>query len=101
MLLECWSDDLRLAAKGLSRSKAFAGAAVLTLALGIAGTTVMSALIEGVLLRPLPVPDQGRLIVAWKEFPSGASVNWPFRSSEVDAIRRESRLLERVGAVSS
>jgi len=53
--------------------KAFAGAAVLTLALGIAGTTVMSALIEGVLLRPLPVRDQGRLIVSWKEFPSARS----------------------------
>ena len=51
--------DLRYACRLLWHAKAFTGAAVLTLALGIAGTTVMFALIEGVLLRPLPVDDAG------------------------------------------
>ena len=42
-------DDLRLAARSLRRARAFSAAAILTMALGIAGTTVMFALIQGVL----------------------------------------------------
>ena len=100
MLFEPWRQDLRLAWVGLRRARAFSGAAVLTMALGMTGNTAMFALMEGVLLRPLPVREQDRLIVAWKEFPSGTFAHWPFRSREVDAISRESRLLERVAGVS-
>src|SRR5438552_591672 len=100
MLFEPWRQDLRLAWVGLRRARAFSGAEVLTMALGMTGNTAMFALMEGVLLRPLPVREQDRLIVAWKQFPSGTFAHWPFRSSEVDAIRRESRLLERVAGIS-
>jgi predicted permease len=99
-LLEQWIHDARLAGRGLWRARALTTAAVLTLALGIAGTTVMFTLVEGVLLRPLPVREQGRLVVAWKAFPSGSLAHWPFHSRAVEAIRRESRLLEVVGGVS-
>src|SRR5262245_48343201 len=98
-LEQAWH-DVRQAARGLWRSRAFSVAAVLTLALGTAGTTVMFTLVEGVLLRPLPVRDPDRLIVAWKEAPTGAVAHWPFASSDVELIGRESRLFERVGAVS-
>ncbi len=57
--LERWRDDLRLAVRGLARARGFTAAAVLTLAIGIAGATAMFALVEGVLLRPLPVPATG------------------------------------------
>jgi hypothetical protein len=69
------------------------------MALGISGTTMMFALIEGVLLRPMPVREQERLIVAWKEFPTGRFAHWPFQAAEIDVIGRESRLLERVGGL--
>jgi predicted permease len=100
MLVEHWRYDLRLAWRGLLRARAFAVTAVLTMALGVGGTTVMFALIEGVLLRPMPVREQGRLIVAWKEFPSGGFAHWPLQVGEIDVIGRESRLLERVAGVS-
>jgi len=92
--------DLRQAGRGLWRAPAFSIAAVLTLGLGTAGTTVMFTLVHGVLLRPLPVREPERLIVAWKEAPTGAIAHWPFASSDVDLIGRESRLFERVGALS-
>ena len=92
--------DLRQAGRGLWRAPAFTTAAVLTLALGTAGTTVMFTLVQGVLLRPLPVREPERLLVAWKEAPTGAVAHWPFASSDVDVIGRESRLFERVAAVS-
>lgn len=99
MLFEAWWQDLRSAWVGLRRAGAFSGAAVLTLAVGIGGTTSMFALIEGVLLRPLPVRQQGRLLVAWKQLPSD-SAHWPFRASELDVLRDQSHALETVAGVS-
>src|SRR5262245_22981037 len=99
MTFEQWRHDLHLAWRSLSRAKAFTAAAVLTMALGITGSSAMFTLIQGVLLRPMPVPEQDRLIVAWKEFPSGRFAHWPFGAAEIDVIGRESHLLERVGGV--
>lgn len=45
----------RRAARNLLRTPGFTVATMLTLAIGIGGTTIMVALINGVLLRPLPV----------------------------------------------
>src|SRR5688500_12870105 len=88
--------DVRLAWRGLTRAKAFSVATILTLALGIAGTTVMFTLVRGVLLRPLPVRDQERLIVAWKELRSSGFTHHPFGDLEIEAVGRESRLIEAV-----
>ncbi len=88
--------DVRLAWRGLTRAKAFSVATILTLALGIAGTTVMFTLVRGVLLRPLPVRDQDRLIVAWKELRSSGFTHHPFGDLEIEAVGRESRLIEAV-----
>jgi putative ABC transport system permease protein len=66
--------DFRVAARGLLRSKGFAFAAALTLALGIAATTTIFSVVYGVLLRPLPYRDAGRLVVIQgeKDFSTGA-----------------------------
>jgi predicted permease len=55
--------DLRVAARGLMRSKGFAFAGAITLALGIAATTTIFSVVYGVLLRPLPYRDADRLVV--------------------------------------
>jgi putative ABC transport system permease protein len=88
--------DARLAWKALWRAKRFSAAAILTLAIGIAGTTVMFTLIEGVLLRPLPVRDPGRLIIAWKELRASGFSHHPFGDREIEAVGRTTRLLEEV-----
>ena len=92
--------DLRFALRGLCRAKAFSAAAVLTLATGIAGSTTTFALVNGVLLRPLPVRDQDRLLVAWTELRSTGETHWPFMVRDIEVIRDSSRLLERVAGVS-
>src|SRR5213080_5392090 len=53
--------DLRYALRQFHRSPVFTAAAVLTLALGIGGTTAIFTLIHAVMLRSLPVADPGRL----------------------------------------
>jgi putative ABC transport system permease protein len=98
-LLEALRKDVRYAVRLLWRSKAFTIAAVLTLALGIAATTVMFALIQGVLLRPLPVQEQDRLILSWREAPTAGSAFYPFGDVEIEAVARESRLLESAAGV--
>src|SRR5215475_14874632 len=52
---------LRYAARQFWHSRVFTSAAVLTLALGIGGTTAIFTLIHAVMLRSLPVSDPARL----------------------------------------
>jgi hypothetical protein len=52
---------LRYAARQFRGSPVFTAAAVLTLALGISGTTAILTLMDAVMLRSLPVSDPGRL----------------------------------------
>jgi hypothetical protein len=48
---------------------------VLTLALGLAASTVVYSLIEGVLLRPLPYPEPERLVRVFET--SARFARWP------------------------
>ncbi len=56
------AQDLRYAVRVLGRSRAHTLVAVLTMALGIGATTALFSVADGVLLKPLPWPDAGRLV---------------------------------------
>jgi predicted permease len=61
-----WSDlafDLRYGARLLRRSPGFTLTAGLSLAFGIAGTTAVFALVNAIVLRPLPVPRPHEIFV--------------------------------------
>ncbi|MGH7701422.1 MAG: ABC transporter permease [Gemmatimonadales bacterium] len=55
-------NDLRLAFRRLCRSPRFAVATALTLAVGVGGAAGIFALVDAVLLRPLPYPEPDRLV---------------------------------------
>jgi len=54
--------DIRLALRRMTRRPLFALSAIGTLALGIAATTSIYSVIDGVLLKPLPFPDSRALV---------------------------------------
>ena len=56
--------------RSLRRRPAFLAAAVLTLALGAGVTTAIFALVDTVLIKPLPFPDAGQLVTVYETSPS-------------------------------
>ena len=58
--------DFRVAFRSLIRAPGFSLAVILTLALGIGATTAIFSVVDGVLLRPAPLADIGRLGLVWE-----------------------------------
>ena len=54
--------DIRYALRSFRRAPGFTLVALITLALGIGGTTAIYSIVDGVLLRPLPYSDPGRIL---------------------------------------
>jgi putative ABC transport system permease protein len=62
MLVEQAGRDIVFALRQLRRQPAFWATLILTLVLGVAASTSMFAIVNGVLLRPLPFADPDRLV---------------------------------------
>jgi predicted permease len=61
--METLIQDLRYGLRMLRRSPGFTAVAILTLAMGIGANTAIFSLIDGILMRGLPVQDAQRLVV--------------------------------------
>jgi predicted permease len=61
--------DLRLAVRRLVKSPGFASVALATLALCIGANLAIFAVVDSVLLRPLPFPTAGRLVTIVNSYP--------------------------------
>ena len=73
--LDSIARDARFAVRALRRSPAFTTTVVLTLALGIGASTAIFTIVRGVLLRPLPYADPGRLVRLYESRPRGDDRN--------------------------
>ena len=94
---EDFARDFRYAFRALSRAPGFSIVAIVTLALGIGATTAMFSVVNGILLRPLPYPDQDRLVELIHEAP-GAGIPRILASPAVYfGYRDHSRTFDAVG----
>jgi putative ABC transport system permease protein len=66
-MLAALRSDLSFALRQLRKSPGFAFTAILTLALGIGTTTAIYSLIDGVLLKPLPLSHPEQLVAVYTE----------------------------------
>lgn len=60
---------VRYAWRSLRRTPIFTAAAVLTLAIGVGAVTAIFAVVDGILLRPLPYGHPEQLVGAWHDLP--------------------------------
>jgi hypothetical protein len=63
--------DLRFAARQLSKSPGFAFTAVMVFALGVAASTAIFAFVDAALVRPLPYREPSRLVALFERIPVG------------------------------
>jgi len=75
--------NLRLAVRSLLGDKGFTLTVVLTVAVCIAANTATFAVVNSVLLRPLPVPDAGSILLMANRYPkAGADVGYDSASGD-------------------
>lgn len=92
--------DVRLGIRMITRSPGFALAAILTLALGIGGSTGIFSVVYAVVLRPLSFPESDRVVrIGWLR--QGGDRNaglFPLSYSELQAIQQRSNAFDLIGA---
>ncbi|HEY2014867.1 MAG TPA: ABC transporter permease [Bryobacteraceae bacterium] len=94
-----WEDtwqDIRYGVRVLAKNRGFALAAVLTLALGIGANAAIFSLVYGVLLRPLPYENGGRLVVLHQQAARANQPNVPFSPKELFDYRDNAKSLDAV-----
>jgi predicted permease len=63
--MKSFNDRLRQVLRRLGRTPLFTTLTLITLGIGIGATTLIFSVVDGVLLKPLPYPEPGRLIGVW------------------------------------
>ncbi len=91
--------DLKYAIRMLVKTPGFTVIAVITLALGMGAATSIFSVVDAVLLRPLPYPQQER-IVELREL-SEAVMPMPFAEPNIEDLRARSHSFEAVAKYSA
>ena len=90
-MIEELARDLRHGLRLMARAPGFSAVVVLTLALAIGANAAVFALVNGVLLRPLPYPDATRLAVVTESLPALGFPVLPFSAPDFEDYAREQR----------
>jgi predicted permease len=73
--------DLRYAGRSLWRAKGFAATVALTFAICIAANSALFAIVDGVVLRPLPVPEANSILIMSNSYPKAGATDLNYSSS--------------------
>jgi predicted permease len=91
--------DIRQGVRSLRRHRGLTLAAVTTLGVGIGAALTMAGIVEHVLLRPLPVREQDRILVSWGVFQSSDFGHVPLTHSTMRALAERTRVFEQLAGV--
>ena len=92
---------VRPAWRSLRRSPAFTITASTTLVIGIGAAVAIFALVNGVLLRPLPYGDPERLVGAWHDLPGVSVPKGSQTLATYYTYKRLARSIENIGVYQS
>jgi predicted permease len=88
--------ELRYALRSLRKSPAFAGAAIGTLALGVAASAAVFSILHAVVLSPLPYLQPDRLVAAWEVMEDGRL--WRPAPATLRSWREQARSFDSLAA---
>ena len=88
--------EVRLAARTLMRSRGWLAGVVLTLGLGIGLATAVFTIAQTLLIRPLPIRAQDRVVVLWGITRDGRTDHFPLLYRDALEFARRTQTLERV-----
>lgn len=89
---------MRFAIRSLLRAPGFSAAVVVTLALGLGANAALFAVVNRILLRPLPYPDPGQLVMVGETRDGFRGMPGPASVPMFLAWQRESRTIARLAA---
>jgi putative ABC transport system permease protein len=95
-MLENTLQDIRYGLRVLVKNPGFTLTAIVTLALGIGVNTAIFSVVYGVLLRPLPYQNGGRLVVLHQQAPRADLKDVAFSAKEIFDYRDNNHTLEGV-----
>ena len=91
-------NDLVYALRNVRKNPAYTIVTILTLALGIGANSAIFSVVNGVLLKPLPYPEPGRLLFITSQFPGLGFDQFWVSAPEFLEFRERQRSFEDVGA---
>src|SRR3954465_6993091 len=91
--------DLKFAVRSLAKKPGFTLVAIATLALGIGASTAIFSVLDAVLLRPLPYPNQERVVEVRELNEAGRGM--PFADPNFDDLQARSRSFEALATYNS
>ena len=93
----CWQ-DFCFVLRTLYKSPSFTVVVVLTLALGIGANTAIFTVVDGVILKPLPYPEPGRLVMIWEKQLSNGTLG-PVSPANFFDWHQQSHSFEKMAAI--
>ena len=96
--LESYGQDVRFGLRMLRKNPGFSLIAILTLGLGIGANTAIFSVVNAVLLRSLPYPQAGQLVMVWQGGQRGEPGRMPLSPPELMDYRAQQQIFQHLAA---